>query len=105
MLAGHGNNAHDGTEGAVSNNVFGTYLHGSLLPKNPHLADHLLDLALARRYGVEAARRALIPLDDRAERHAHRAVSEQWAPTTRWGRWRLRARHYREAWTRFRRGA
>ena len=105
VLAGHGNNARDGTEGAVSNNVFGTYLHGSLLPKNPHFADHLLGLALARRYGVEAARRSLIPLADRAERHAHRAVSEQWAPTTRWGRWRLRARRYREAWTRFRRGA
>ncbi len=105
VLAGHGNNSRDGTEGAVSNNVFGTYLHGSLLPKNPHFADHLLGLALARRYGVDAARRALIPLDDRAERHAHRTVREQWAPTTRWGRWRLRARHAREAWTRFRRGA
>ena len=105
VLAGHGNNARDGTEGAISNNVFGTYLHGSLLPKNPHFADHLLGLALARRYGVEAARRALISLDDRAERHAHHAVREQWAPTTRWGRWRLRARHYRETWTRFRRGA
>ena len=105
VLAGHGNNARDGTEGAVSNNVFGTYLHGSLLPKNPHFADHLLGLALARRYGAGAARRALIPLDDRAERHAHRTVREQWAPATRWGRWRLRARHAREAWTRFRRGA
>ena len=105
VLAGHGNNARDGTEGAVSNNVYGTYLHGSLLPKNPHFADHLLGLALARRYGVEAARQALIPLDDRAERHAHHAVREQWSPPTRWGRWRLRARHYREAWTRFRRGA
>lgn len=105
VLAGHGNNARDGTEGAVSRNVFGTYLHGSLLPKNPHFADHLLGLALVRRYGAEAARRALIPLDDRAERHAHRTVREQWAPATRWGRWRLRARHAREAWTRFRRGA
>ena len=84
VLAGHGNNARDDTEGAVSNNVFGTYLHGSLLPKNPHFADHLLELALARRYGVEAARRVLIPLDDRAERHAHLAVRERWAPTTRW---------------------
>ena len=105
VLTGHGNNARDGTEGAVSNNVFGTYLHGSLLPKNPHFADHLLELALARRYGVEAAHRALIPLDDRAERQAHLAVRERWAPTTRWRRWRRRARHYREAWTRFRRGA
>ena len=48
VLHGHGNNARDGTEGAAVGNAFGTYLHGSLLPKNPHLADHLLRLALAR---------------------------------------------------------
>ena len=46
VLHGHGNNARDGTEGAAVGNAFGTYLHGSLLPKNPHLADHLLRLAL-----------------------------------------------------------
>ena len=32
-------------------NVFGTYLHGSLLPKNPHFADYLIELALEKRYG------------------------------------------------------
>ena len=32
-------------------NSFGTYMHGSLLPKNPHFADHLIALALARTYG------------------------------------------------------
>ena len=31
-------------------NAFGTYLHGPLLPKNPHFADHLLALALRRSY-------------------------------------------------------
>ncbi|MAG36299.1 MAG: glutamine amidotransferase [Dehalococcoidia bacterium] len=105
VLAGSGNNAHDGTEGAVSNNVFGTYLHGSLLPKNPHFADHLLGLALARRYGVEISGKALTPLDDRAERQAHLAVRERWAPPTRWGRWQRQAQDYSEAWTRFWRGA
>ena len=36
VLKGHGNNGQDKTEGAVYKNVFGCYLHGSLLPKNPH---------------------------------------------------------------------
>jgi CobQ-like glutamine amidotransferase family enzyme len=51
VLKGHGNNAEDHTEGAVYRNTFGTYMHGSLLPKNPHLADHLIALALERTYG------------------------------------------------------
>ena len=49
VLAGHGNNSRDGTEGAVVERAIGTYLQGSLLPKNPHLADHLLTQALRRR--------------------------------------------------------
>lgn len=52
VLKGYGNNAQDGTEGATYRNAFGTYLHGSLLPKNPHFADHLLELALKRSYGL-----------------------------------------------------
>lgn len=52
ILKGYGNNAQDGTEGAVYRNAFGTYLHGSLLPKNPHFADHLIKLALKRSYGL-----------------------------------------------------
>ena len=64
---GHGNNSQDGTEGAQSGNVFGTYLHGSLLPKNPVFADFLLTRALDRRGRSEA----LVPLDDRREWAAH----------------------------------
>lgn len=52
VLKGYGNNAQDGTEGAVYRNAYGTYLHGSLLPKNPHFADHLIELALKRSYGL-----------------------------------------------------
>ncbi|HUS82276.1 MAG TPA: glutamine amidotransferase, partial [Dehalococcoidia bacterium] len=49
---------------------YGTYLHGSLLPKNPRFADHLLRLALRRRHGeVELA-----PLDDALEDAAHAAA-------------------------------
>lgn len=52
VLKGYGNNAEDHTEGAIYRNAFGTYLHGSLLPKNPHFADHLITLALQRKYGA-----------------------------------------------------
>lgn len=47
---GAGNNNEDKTEGARFKNVFGTYLHGSFLPKNPHFADFLIKLALEKRY-------------------------------------------------------
>ncbi len=70
VTAGFGNNGQDGTEGAQQGTVFGTYLHGSLLPKNPQFTDHLLGLALEHR-GEDAT---LPPLDDRAERQAHDAA-------------------------------
>lgn len=43
---GHGNNGVDGKEGIRYKNIFGTYIHGPLLPKNPRLADALLKAAL-----------------------------------------------------------
>ena len=67
VVAGHGNNGEDGTEGAVYRNVFGTYLHGSLLPKNPAFADFLIQTALQRQ---EKGFR-LVELDDRIEEKAH----------------------------------
>ena len=51
VLKGYGNNAEDHTEGAVYRNAYGTYMHGSLLPKNPHFADFLIALAFKRSYG------------------------------------------------------
>lgn len=48
---GAGNNMLDDTEGARYKNVIGSYLHGSLLPKNPTLADFLIQQAAMRRYG------------------------------------------------------
>ncbi len=71
VLTGSGNNGEDGTEGAVYRNAYGCYMHGSLLPKNPHLADHLIGRALRRRYGSAAT---LPPLDDTLEERAHQAV-------------------------------
>ncbi len=46
MIIGNGNNGVDKTEGARYKNVFGTYMHGSFLPKNVHFADYMLELAL-----------------------------------------------------------
>jgi CobQ-like glutamine amidotransferase family enzyme len=68
--SGAGNNGRDGTEGARYRNVFGSYLHGSLLPKNPRFADRLIELALARAHGDVA----LAPLDDAVEDAAHAAA-------------------------------
>lgn len=67
VLAGHGNNGEDGGEGARYNNVFATYSHGCLLPKNPVLCDHILKTALERKYGTVT----LEPLDDTLEQNAH----------------------------------
>ena len=39
-------NANDGTEGALQGTVVGLYPHGPVLPRNPALADWLLELAL-----------------------------------------------------------
>jgi CobQ-like glutamine amidotransferase family enzyme len=64
VLAGFGNNGGDGFEGVRRRNLIGTYLHGPLLPKNAWLADHLIALALERRYGAPPQ---LEPLDDRVE--------------------------------------
>ena len=64
VSVGNGNNGKDGYEGARYKNVFGTYLHGSLLPKNPHFADFLITLALEKRYGEKFV---LSKLDDDIE--------------------------------------
>lgn len=72
VLVGHGDNGEDGSGGAVYRNTFGCYLHGSLLPKNPQLTDHLIGLALRRRYGAEPA-----PLEAALELRAQRTMTER----------------------------
>ncbi|MEG0662028.1 MAG: glutamine amidotransferase, partial [Anaerovoracaceae bacterium] len=67
VLAGHGNNGEDGTEGVAYKNVFATYSHGPVLPKNPKFCDLLLRKALERKYGEVA----LEALDDEFENKAH----------------------------------
>ena len=48
---GAGNNGQDETEGARQHNIIGSYLHGSLLPRNPKIADWLIEKAVINRYG------------------------------------------------------
>ena len=51
VTKGAGNNGQDEFEGARTRNVIGSYLHGSLLPKNPMIADWLIEKAAVKRYG------------------------------------------------------
>lgn len=74
VSVGNGNNGADGFEGGRYKNVFGTYLHGSLLPKNPHFADYLISLALEKRYGEKFS---LSKLDDKFEFEAHNSVIDK----------------------------
>lgn len=64
-IIGNGNNGSDGLEGARYKNVFGTYLHGSFLPKNPHFTDYLIELATKDK---------LKPLDDEIEINTHNSL-------------------------------
>ena len=63
-ISGFGNNGKDGFEGCIYKNTIGTYFHGSLLSKNPELADRLLTLALNKKYNKDIE---LEPLDDTLE--------------------------------------
>lgn len=68
---GFGNNRKDKTEGIHVRNFFGSYLHGPLLPKNPHFSDHLISLALNLKYKDNIK---LVPLDDSLELIAHKSA-------------------------------
>ena len=73
VRTGFGNNGEDGTEGARYRNVFATYSHGCLLPKNPVLCDHILVTALSYKYGNVQ----LPPLEDTLEQNAHRYMERR----------------------------
>jgi CobQ-like glutamine amidotransferase family enzyme len=67
VVSGFGNDGTSGFEGAREGRVYGTYLHGPLLPRNPWLADRLLGEALEHRVGHPVV---LAPLDDGLELEA-----------------------------------
>jgi lipid II isoglutaminyl synthase (glutamine-hydrolysing) len=68
VLFGFGNDGVSGFEGCRAGRIYGTYLHGPLLPRNPWFADRLLAEALAHGTGEEVV---LEPLADRLELAAH----------------------------------
>jgi CobQ-like glutamine amidotransferase family enzyme len=73
VVHGFGNDGSSGVEGCVVANAIGTYLHGPLLPRNPWLADWLLERALAHAGGGPAVR--LDPLPDDLEAEAFRVAA------------------------------
>jgi CobQ-like glutamine amidotransferase family enzyme len=75
VIHGFGNDGASGFEGARRLNAFGTYLHGPLLPKNVAFADHLIRLALQRKYGELKLASLEDSLEDRAHAAAARAGS------------------------------
>ncbi len=70
---GAGNNLEDDHEGARYRNVIGSYLHGSLLPKNPAIADFLIRQAVINRYGSFSA----MPIDDRLTERARQQAMKR----------------------------
>lgn len=70
---GFGNDGKSGREGARVHNVFGTYLHGPVLPKNPALADELILAAMRNKYGVTELKK----LDDKLELQAAKDASKR----------------------------
>jgi CobQ-like glutamine amidotransferase family enzyme len=71
VVKGAGNNGQDKTEGARVHNVFGSYLHGPILPKNPRLADELIRLAATRKFGDFTLRE----IDDSIANMAHQIAA------------------------------
>ena len=76
VFYGLGNTGKSGYEGVVYKNVIGTYLHGPLLPKNPHVCDYLLAKALKRKYGEDLT---LDPLTDKLEHLAHSYIVDRYS--------------------------
>lgn len=73
VTSGHGNNGEDAQEGVRDKHIIGTYIHGPLLPKNPRLADHVLQLAL----DYAGCKVDLAPLEDDLELAAQAAFLER----------------------------
>ncbi|MBA2475215.1 MAG: glutamine amidotransferase [Actinobacteria bacterium] len=74
VVAGFGNDGESGFEGCRIGNAVGTYLHGPLLPRNPWLADWLLERALSRRGEGDVM---LEPLPDELEHEAHEVAARR----------------------------
>lgn len=76
VIRGYGNNGKDLTEGALYRNAIATYAHGPLLPKNPFLADWLIETALTQKYQTSVD---LAQLDDTLATQARQAMFKRLA--------------------------
>ncbi|MDR3223148.1 MAG: glutamine amidotransferase [Methanobrevibacter sp.] len=74
VKVGFGNNGEDGKEGMIYKNFIGSYLHGPILPKNPHIADYIIFNALKNKYDIDHLNENILNLneiDDSIEINAH----------------------------------
>lgn len=74
VIRGFGNNGTDQTEGAIYKNSIGTYLHGPILPKNPKLADYLIQKALENKYKTK---NKLTRIDNLYEKEARLTIAKK----------------------------
>ncbi len=75
VIYGTGNNGEDTGEGVWYKNVFATYIHGPLFPKNPKLCDFILQKTLRTKYDEF---KCLSPLNDDLEDKAHNFILERY---------------------------
>ena len=79
VLAGYGNNGTDKSEGAIANNFYGTYIHGSILPKNFIFCDMLIDTAVKNKYKIgldEITAKNNINIDNNFEINARKDIKD-----------------------------
>ncbi len=74
VMVGGGNNASDGNEGIIYHNVIASYLHGSLLPKNPKITDFLLEQAFILKYPKQIFLKADSKIEDEARLQAIKKI-------------------------------
>lgn len=80
---GRGNNDIDGQDGACYRNAIGTYLHGTLLGKNPQVADYLLQKAFEVRKESSTSLGEFPSLDDSIENAANAYMLERLGVSSR----------------------
>lgn len=72
VISGLGNNGQDGQEGLWYKNLIATYMHGPLLPKNPILADFLIETMMNRKGLIFKG-----GLDDHIENYSHEQTKKR----------------------------
>ncbi len=75
VLIGEGDNKDKKHEGVIYKNTIGSYMHGSILPKNPHLTDFLIKNALEKKYNTNIK---LQKLNDKEEIQAHKYILKKY---------------------------